>query len=69
MGMVMVSIYCCIYYNVIIMWTLYYLFHSFSKVLPWARCDMPWNSKECTQLGIGIGKLIVISFVIANFCR
>ncbi|KAF6025222.1 hypothetical protein EB796_016468 [Bugula neritina] len=51
LGMVMVSVYCCVYYNVIIMWTLYYFFHSFSKVLPWSGCGNWWNTDQCTPLG------------------
>ncbi|XP_067951409.1 sodium- and chloride-dependent betaine transporter-like [Watersipora subatra] len=52
MGMVMVSTYWGMYYNVIIMWTLYYLYYSFSKVLPWADCGNEWNTPECLPLGI-----------------
>ena len=53
--MVIVSMFCCIYYNVIIMWTLYYLFNSFSKVVPWAECG-DWSSDSCSPLGITLGK-------------
>lgn len=36
--MVIVSTLVCIYYNVIVAYALYYLFASFTKVLPWSYC-------------------------------
>lgn len=35
------------YYNVIIAWAFYYLFHCFQSVLPWTACDHDWNSPNC----------------------
>nr|XP_026691008.1 sodium-dependent proline transporter-like [Ciona intestinalis] len=45
-GMVTVSFLVCIYYNVIIAWSLFYLFASFQSVLPWTLCDQWWNKES-----------------------
>lgn len=46
-GMVMVSAIVCVYYNVIVAWTLYFLYMSFRAVLPWSTCDNEWNTVNC----------------------
>ncbi|XP_055894918.1 sodium-dependent proline transporter-like isoform X2 [Biomphalaria glabrata] len=46
-GMNMISGIVCIYYNVIIAWTLYYLFLSFRAALPWSHCGNDWNTIHC----------------------
>ena len=43
-AMFMVSFLVSIYYNVIIAWTFYFLFSSFTKVLPWQTCGNEWNT-------------------------
>ncbi|XP_022103056.1 sodium- and chloride-dependent glycine transporter 1-like [Acanthaster planci] len=37
-----------IYYNVVITYTIFYLFSSFTSVLPWSDCNRPWNTPNCT---------------------
>lgn len=46
-GMMVVSTYIGIYYNVVICIAFYYFFSSMSHVLPWAYCNNPWNTPEC----------------------
>ena len=45
--MVIISGIVCVYYNIIITWTFYYLFMSMQKVLPWSDCDNVWNDEKC----------------------
>lgn len=47
-AMFMVSVLIAIYYNMIIAWTLYYLFGSFTSVLPWSVCGS-WSSEGCFE--------------------
>ena len=46
-GMMMVSGYIAIYYNILISWAFFYFFSSFSWTLPWSSCDNSWNSAQC----------------------
>lgn len=41
--------FCNTYYIMILVWGLYFLFHSFTNHLPWATCGHPWNTPNCTQ--------------------
>jgi len=42
-AMFIVSVLIAIYYNMIIAYTIYYLFASFKAMLPWAECG-DWSS-------------------------
>lgn len=43
-SMNIISFYFCLYYNMIIAYSLYYLFYSFDTKLPWSKCDWAWAS-------------------------
>ncbi|KFM74324.1 Sodium- and chloride-dependent glycine transporter 2, partial [Stegodyphus mimosarum] len=46
-GMVLISGIVCIYYNVIIAWTLYYIYQSYH--VSWATCGNWWNTPNCVD--------------------
>ena len=46
---VVMSFFLATYYNIIISWALYYLFSSFSTVLPWYSCKFDWASANCSE--------------------
>ena len=45
--MLIISVLIAVYYNIIMCWTLYYLFASLKGSLPWANCRNEWNTLEC----------------------
>ncbi|KAL3886790.1 hypothetical protein ACJMK2_026762 [Sinanodonta woodiana] len=47
-AMFIVSVLIAIYYNMIIAYTLYYLFASFQAVLPWSFCGY-WSTEACSE--------------------
>lgn len=50
--MVAVSLIVCIYYNVIMAYTVYYMIASFSAVVPWSKCDPEWaDMSKCYVRG------------------
>ncbi|XP_012279618.1 sodium- and chloride-dependent glycine transporter 1 [Orussus abietinus] len=48
-GMVLVSSVVMLYYNLVIAWTLYYMFASVAGggALPWRNCDPSWSTVDC----------------------
>ncbi|CAH3152263.1 unnamed protein product [Porites lobata] len=38
-----------IYYIVILGWALFYMFASFTSVLPWSTCGNEWNTANCVE--------------------
>ncbi|RUS89267.1 hypothetical protein EGW08_002941 [Elysia chlorotica] len=48
-GMVIISGIVCVYYNIIITWTFYYLFAAMRATLPWSTCGNSWNTELCTD--------------------
>ncbi|XP_023695479.2 sodium-dependent noradrenaline transporter-like isoform X1 [Paramormyrops kingsleyae] len=53
-----IALYVGFYYNVIIAWSLYYLFSSLTNELPWLRCGNSWNSPRCTDPQLTNGSLL-----------
>ncbi|OWJ99530.1 SLC6A14, partial [Cervus elaphus hippelaphus] len=47
--MVLISLFVTIYYNVIIAYSLYYLFASFQRELPWSKCSVSWADGNCSR--------------------
>lgn len=45
-GMIIVSAIVMLYYNVIIAWTIFYMFASIRAQLPWQNCDADWSTKR-----------------------
>ncbi|NXV78099.1 SC6A9 protein, partial [Atlantisia rogersi] len=46
-GMMVVSTFIGIYYNVVICIAFYYFFVSMTRVLPWTYCSNAWNTPDC----------------------
>uniref|UniRef100_A0A8C4F8T1 Transporter n=1 Tax=Dicentrarchus labrax TaxID=13489 RepID=A0A8C4F8T1_DICLA len=54
-AMLIISVLIAIYYNIIMCWTLYYLFASLKGSLPWANCRNEWNTciiKHCLKYNV-----------------
>ncbi|RUS82915.1 hypothetical protein EGW08_009338 [Elysia chlorotica] len=47
-AMIMCSTLVTIYYNVIIAWSQFYFFVSFTDHVPWDTCEKSWNSEYCS---------------------
>ena len=44
-------------YNVLMSWSFYYLFSSFTTHLPWANCENDWNSLDCSTGQLKAGNI------------
>lgn len=49
-AMVAVSALTSLYYNMILAWSYYYFFASFTSDLPWVSCDNSWNTRDCSTM-------------------
>eukprot|EP00062_Callorhinchus_milii_P014554 gi/632963853/ref/XP_007898113.1/ PREDICTED: sodium- and chloride-dependent glycine transporter 1 isoform X1 [Callorhinchus milii] len=49
-GMMVVSTYIGIYYNVVICLAFYYFFSSMNSLLPWTYCNNRWNTANCSSV-------------------
>ncbi|KAF2357245.1 Sodium:neurotransmitter symporter [Trinorchestia longiramus] len=49
-AMFMISFYIGCYYNIILAWALYYIYSSFTRVLPWTSCGNEWNTADCKNV-------------------
>ena len=48
-AMLMITAYVSIYYNVIIAWTLFYMFSGMQSELPWTTCNSGTSSYHCQE--------------------
>ncbi|XP_064407894.1 sodium- and chloride-dependent creatine transporter 1 isoform X2 [Latimeria chalumnae] len=37
------------YISMVLVWALYYLYHTFTETLPWSTCNNTWNSADCRE--------------------
>jgi solute carrier family 6 amino acid transporter-like protein 5/7/9/14 len=49
-AMITVSGLVCIYYNVIMAYTIFFFFASFGKDVPWKHCGNKWNTDACREI-------------------
>lgn len=49
-GMIIVSAIVMLYYNLIIAWTIFYMFASFRTQLPWQNCEPEWSTESKWKL-------------------
>uniref|UniRef100_A0A4W5MXM0 Transporter n=1 Tax=Hucho hucho TaxID=62062 RepID=A0A4W5MXM0_9TELE len=65
-AMLIISVLIAIYYNIIMCWTLYYLFASLKGSLPWANCKNEWNTLDfsyTSKVLILLTRFIVLIFI------
>ncbi|XP_063402069.1 sodium- and chloride-dependent glycine transporter 1-like [Mytilus trossulus] len=46
-GMVLVNGMCCVYYIMVVTWSIYFIGNSFLSPLPWSSCSNWWNTEKC----------------------
>lgn len=46
-GMVLVNGMCCVYYIMVVTWSIYFIGNSFLSPLPWSSCYNWWNTENC----------------------
>lgn len=46
-AVVLIAFYTDFFYNIIIAWSLHFLFSSFTSELPWSSCGNEWNTPNC----------------------
>ena len=51
--MIVNTVICMLYYNVIISWAIFYFAASFRKDLLWNKCGYEWNDANCFVSGLG----------------
>ena len=56
-AMIVNSVICMFYYNVIISWAIFYFAASFRKDLLWKKCGYWWNDANCFVPGLGTSPL------------
>lgn len=49
-SMFLVTFFASIYYCMLIGWTMFYFFASFSKQVPWKECDPLWSTEACVNV-------------------
>ncbi|XP_062601592.1 sodium-dependent dopamine transporter-like [Saccostrea cucullata] len=48
-AVVLIAFYTDFFYNVVIAWSIHFLFSSFTSELPWASCGHSWNTEFCYE--------------------
>ncbi|CAG2254306.1 GLYT [Mytilus edulis] len=46
-GALLVSTIFCVYFNIFMTWTIYFLYQSMTSILPWSHCNNEWNTDNC----------------------